>query len=200
MIKIAVFINPKGKVKKKILNFKKIVKNNFGYQLYLSHQPHCTIFTMNVSKSILKSKNKLKNIKIKPFIKNVLVVKKTGLFLNDPITNGQTIYFKINKNSFLNTLQLELLKLFNKFKNNKIKTKFKLAWMNKNNNKYGYPFVGKNWLPHFTIASFANLNKKNKFIKNFLNKKIIYRELINKVYIYKINGNKHKYLWSMKIN
>jgi len=200
MIKIAVFINPKGKVKKKILNFKKIVKNNFGYQLYLSHPPHCTIFTMNVSKSILKSKNKLKNIKIKPFIKNVLVVKKTGLFLNDPITNGQTIYFKINKNSFLNTLQLELLKLFNKFKNNKIKTKFKLAWMNKNNNKYGYPFVGKNWLPHFTIASFANLNKKNKFIKNFLNKKIIYRELINKVYIYKINGNKHKYLWSMKIN
>ena len=155
---------------------------------------------MNVSKSILKSKNKLKNIKIKPFIKNVLVVKKTGLFLNDPITNGQTIYFKINKNSFLNTLQLELLKLFNKFKDNKIKTKFKLAWMNKNNSKYGYPFVGKNWMPHFTIASFANLNKKNKFIKDFLNKKIIYRELINKVYIYKINGDKHKYLWSMKIN
>ena len=200
MIKIAVFISPKKKIKKKILSLKKIVRSDFGYQPYLLHPPHCTIFTMNVSKNILKKKNKLRKIKINPILKNIITIKKTGLFSNDPITGGQTIYFEITKNSFLNTLQLELLKLFNKFRDNKIKTNFKFNWMIKNNNKYGYPFVGKNWVPHFTIASLTNLNKKNKFIKNFLNKKIMSRELVNKVYIYKINGNKHKYLWNMSIN
>ena len=200
MIKIAAFIIPKRKIQIKILNLKKIIKRNFGNQPYLSHPPHCTLFTINVSANILKKKNKLKKIKIIPSLKNILTIKEAGLFPNDPITGGQTIYFKIKKNSFLSILQLELLKLFSKFNVNKKKTRFKFVWMNKNNDKYGYPFVGKKWIPHFTIASLTNLYEKNKFIKNFLSKKIKSSELVNKVYIYKIKGDKHTYLWNININ
>ena len=99
----------------------------------------------------------------------------------------------------MQSLQLELLKSFIKFNNSKHKIKFKFAWMNKNNKKYGYPFVGKKWIPHFTIASLVNFNKDKKFIKNFLNKKIKSDELIKKIYIYKINKDEHIYLWSINI-
>ena len=71
--------------------------------------------------------------------------------------------------------------------------------MNKNIKKYGYPFVGKTLIPHFTVASLVNVNKDKKFIKNFLNKKIKSDELIKKIYIYKINKDKHIYLWSINI-
>tara|TARA_B100000029_G_scaffold428321_1_gene438172 strand:- start:269 stop:871 length:603 start_codon:yes stop_codon:yes gene_type:complete len=200
MIKIAVFIIPKKKIKNKILNLKKIVKKNFGNQPYLSHLPHCTLFTMNVSKNILKKKNKLKKILVKKSSKNILLINKTGLFLNDPITQGQTIYFKIIKNSFLKTLQSTLLKSFSKFRSNSTKVKFKFSWMQKNYIKYGYPFVGANWKPHLTIASITNLSKKNKFVENFLKQKVNSKEFIKKVYVYKINKDKHTYLWNINLN
>lgn len=200
MIKIAVFIIPKKKIKNKILNLKKIVRKNFGNQPYLSHFPHCTLFTMNVSKNILKNKNKIKKIWIKKNLKNILSINKTGLFLNDPITQGQTIFFKIKKNSFLKMLQPILLKSFSKFRDRNSKAKFRFLWMKKNYIKYGYPFVGINWKPHLTIASLTNLCKKNKFVKNFLKQKINSKEFINKVYVYKINKDKHTYLWNINLN
>ena len=198
MIKIAAFIVPQDEIRKKILNLKKKVKKIYGEQPYLSHLPHCTLFTMYASNKILNEKKSIKNIRIKSSSPNYVFVKKTGLFAKDPITSGKTIYFKIKKNTFLSKLQVESLNLFSKFKVNK-KIKFKLVWMNKNNKKYGYPFVKKKWIPHFTITSLINVSDKNNFIKNFLRTKIKYKELVKKIYIYKINGNKHKYLWSINI-
>jgi hypothetical protein len=154
---------------------------------------------MDVSNKVLKIKDDLKNIKIKSTSTNTLIVRNTGLFAKDPITGGKTIYLKIKKNFFLEELQLESLKYFFKYNSNKKKIKFKLGWMNKNNKKYGYPFVKNKWMPHFTIASLTNVLDEKKFIKNFLRKKIKCNELIKKIYIYKINKDKHIYLWSINI-
>ena len=49
MIKIAAFIVPQDEIRKKILNLKKKVKKIYGEQPYLSHLPHCTLFTMYAS-------------------------------------------------------------------------------------------------------------------------------------------------------
>ena len=127
-----------------------------------------------------------------------LIIKKTGIFLNDPITGGKTIYFSATKTSFLTILQLKLLNLFSNF-NVGNKVKFKYNWMNANNKRYGYPFVGRKWIPHLTVASLINFHSENKFIKSFLNQKINSRELVNKVYIYRVSGNKHIYLWSINV-
>ena len=198
MIKIAAFIIPKKKIRDKILDLKKKIKTNFGNQPYLSHLPHCTLFTINASNKILNEKKNFNTLTIKSNFNKTLIIKKTGIFLNDPITGGKTIYFGVTKTPFLNMLQSELLKLFFKF-NTSSKMKFKYNWMNKNNKRYGYPFVGKKWIPHLTIASLTSFHNKNKFIKNFLNKKIDTKELFNKVYIYKVNGDKHTYLWSINV-
>ena len=118
---------------------------------------------MNASNSILKANNDLKTIKTKSYSKKIIIIKKTGIFPGDPITGGKTIYFGVTKTPFLNMLQSELLKLFFKF-NTSSKMEFKYNWMNKNNKRYGYPFVGKKWIPHLTIASLTSFHNKNKFI------------------------------------
>ena len=82
MIKIAAFIVPQDEIRKKILNLKKKVKKIYGEQPYLSHPPHCTLFTMNVSNQILKFKKNFKNINIRSNYKNTLLIKKTGIFAN----------------------------------------------------------------------------------------------------------------------
>jgi len=200
MIKIAAFIIPKRKILFKIINFKDKIKKKFGFQPYLLHPPHCTLFTMNVSNKLLTKKKFFNHVKIKNSYSTVLSIKKTGVFFNDPITKGNTIYFKIYKTAFLKILQLELLKIFSKYKINS-KNKFKYKWMNKNVKKYGYPFIGIKWIPHFTIASLKNidLNKEKIFIKKFLSKKNNFKEIVKKVHVYKISSEKHIYLWSINI-
>ena len=199
MIKIATFIQPQKKIKRKILHFKKKVKKNFGKQPYLSHPPHSTLFTLNVSEKILKEKKILKNLIIMANYKNNLTILKTDIFKKDPITGGKTLYFKIKKTPFLQILQLMLLKKFLKFSIKKRQKKFKFNWMMKNYVKYGYPFIGKKWIPHFTVASLINIKNEKIFIKNFLKTKIKLSELVKKIAVYKINGDKHIYLWSINI-
>ena len=200
MIKIAAFIEPKKHIRKKIFLLKKEVKKKFGNQPYLKHPPHCTLFTMNVVQNIARKKGLRSEIKIKSKIKNDLNVFKTGLFKNDPLTGGKTIFFKIKKNSFLKRIQMILLRKFKSYLVKKKENNFKLYWMKKNNDLYGYPFVGKKWIPHFTIASLINIKQKNKFNQNFLNMKISSNEFINTVSFYEVKADKHIYLWSIKIN
>ena len=109
MIKIAAFIVPKKKILFKILNLKDKIKKIFGFQPYLLHPAHCTLFTMNVSNKILTKKKFFNHVKIKNSYSAVININKTGVFFNDPITEGNTIYFKIHKTSFLKILQLDLL-------------------------------------------------------------------------------------------
>lgn len=199
MFEIAAFILPSKRIKERILNLKKNVKKKFGDQPYLSHPPHCTLFTLTVAKEILKKNELQKNLLFKSNSNNRLEILKAGIFKLDPITKGKTIYYEIKKNSFLKKLQTDLLKKTLKFIKKNKKKKFKYNWMTRNYTKYGYPFVGQKWKPHFTIASLVNVNDKEKFIKNFLNSKIKFYQPLKKIHFYKINGNKHIYLWSISI-
>ncbi len=199
MIKIAAFIRPKKKINQEILKLKKKVKKYFGKQPYLSHPPHCTIFTMLVSEKILKEKKFFKNLIITSSSKNEIKILKPAIFYNDPITGGKTMYFKIKKNSFLKILQTRLLQKFLYFRKINGNEKFKLSWMNLNVKKHGYPFIKSKWIPHFTISSIKNVKNENKFLTNFLKIKIKAKEIVKKIDIYKIKKDKHIYLWSINI-
>ena len=88
---------------------------------------------------------------------------------------------KINKN--INVLK----------KNFKI---FKDKVLKKNYLKYGFPFTNKIWIPHTTVASIKGINENNKYIKKFLKQKIMMRCKFNKISFYKIEKNKHKFLFN----
>ena len=200
MPKIAAFLKFNKKIQSEVLNYKKKVKIRFGNQTYLNHPVHSTLFTLEIKK-IKDLKNLYQNLKIKKNTKlHKILVTSTGAFYNDPLTNGHTLYFKIKKSTFLSSLQLRHLKLINQKitvlkKNIEILKNQKLK---KNYLKYGFPFSGKIWIPHITVASISDIKKKNKFISNFLNKKIRFKDEINEIEFYKVDNNKHSFLFKTK--
>ena len=197
MIKIGIFIIPDKKLKEEILYQKKKIKLLLGQQKYLSHLPHCTICVLNVKNSFIKNAKQLKIKKIK--FKNELKVKKRDIFFNDPITNGNTLVYKVEKNKFLKNLQLNIIELLKTYIVHK-KINFKTKSMNENYKKFGYPFVNNLWKPHFTIASLLKLKKNYKILREFKNEyKNNFCQKIKKISLYQIIRNEHRYLWTIKI-
>ena len=196
MIKLGVFLIPNSKLKKVIINLKRDVKKNFGFQKYLSHPPHCTLCVLYVSNSFLQSMKK-KSLKVK--YHKEFKIDKTDIFFNDPVTKGNTLILKIKKNKFLSSVQLQILKLIKKYLIKKTMNFMNLKMKN-NFEKYGYPFVNTNWFPHFTIASITKNKNQKIFINNFKNfKNYTSKQKVKYIYFYEIKKQKHKLLWKTKL-
>ena len=196
MIKLGIFILPNSSIKKKILFFKNYVKKNFGVQTYLNHIPHCTMYVFETSKKNLKEIKKMNRVLIKR--KKTFEINKTDIFFNDPITKKNTYIIKIKKNLFLNNLQKIILDLFSKFALKK-KQRFNDKLMNKNYKLFGYPFIKKNWKPHFTIASISMKKNQKNFINKFKLINIRRKQSLKNIFLYQIKKDKHKFICKIKI-
>ena len=195
---IGFFIEPDKKLKKIIINFKRTVKKNYGNQIYLSHPAHLTLFTITVKRKLAKDKI----IKITKFVKNFKNIKikisKIKFFYSDPQTKGHTMFFSLKKNTSLNNFQMKMIRFLNlivESKNIVKKNKFG-GKLKKNYKRYGYPFVGKNWIPHFTISSISKKHNLEK-IQSLVKKKISLTCNVKKISIWRINKNQHKKLHTM---
>ncbi len=196
MIKLGIFIIPNSAIKKKILLLKNDVKKKFGVQTYLDHLPHCTMYVFQTSKKNLKKIKKIACISVK--IKKSFEVNKTDIFINDPITKKNTYIINVKKNIFLSTLQKMVLNLLSKYALKK-KEGLSNKLMNKNNRLFGYPFIGTNWKPHFTIASISKSKNQKKFINNFKSINIKTKQLLKSISLYQIKKDKHRLICKIKI-
>lgn len=201
MYKIAAFIKFNKKIENKILLQKKKVKNLFGDQVYLNHPVHLTLFTLKIRK-ISELKIFYKKLESKRETKSLIIsLSSADIFLDDPLTGGHTIFYKIKKNKVLNLIQIDHLKKINK-KITVLKNDlhlFKNLTLRKNYKDYGFPFVGKIWLPHITIASIKNIKSQDKFIRDFLKTKINLKCVIDEIGFYKVIKDKHTFLFKTKI-
>jgi hypothetical protein len=199
MYKIAAFIEFDKKITNKILSKKKNFKKKFGNQIYLNHPVHLTLFTLYIKKI-----SELKKIYINnsnKYSKAITInLFKSGIFFNDPITNGHTFFYYIRKTKKISEIQLNNLKKINN-KINVLKkniNQFKLPILKKNYKRFGFPFVGEIWIPHTTISSIEDLKQNDKFVKNFLSSKINLKCQVNEIKFYKIHKDKHDFLFNVK--
>ncbi|MBX4212075.1 2'-5' RNA ligase family protein [Candidatus Pacearchaeota archaeon] len=158
---------PDEGMQKRILAEKKIVYKIAGDQKYLTHHPHSTLIVTSFEKnkvnevlSIIKSIASLTpKISISLDHKNV--------FYDDALTEGHTFTYGFSKpdSDRLRELQLKVIariKSLNKniLFNEQSEAYSKFSAEQKDNiNKYGFPYIGKGWIPHITISSID----KNKF-------------------------------------
>ncbi len=197
---IGIFLEPNNTLKNIIINWKKRLKKKNVKSKFINHPPHSTIFFANIrnkKKLFLVIKKTLTGFK-----KFKIIVNKTGVFKNDLLTGRDTIYLKIKKNRKLFLLQKKiacnLRSLIEKKSKNKKSWRFKNKLLYRSQKKYGFPFVGNHWIPHFTIGSVKNFIKMND-CKTFRKLKINLKSEINKITVWKIIGNKHIKLKEIKL-
>lgn len=177
-------LEPEKKLSDKIKKLKKEAKSLVGNQLYLEDSPHMTIYISDF-KDMRYYDDELNNMvqNLKSFDLEVLGWLN---FLNDEVTgkNAMTLEFKQSKE--LLDIQKKIIDFFNKRRKNGIITRYSNVYDNiniyfkQNIDLYGYPFVGKIWKPHISIASFdkksfdkvwekfSKLNLKGNYKAEFL--------------------------------
>ena len=91
------------------------------------------------------------------------------VFWNDIVTGGHTLYFNVCQNKNLlkiqNNIAQSLQPLRKKVPNPYDPIDNKIFY--ESFEKYGFPYTGLNWKPHFTVASIRT-NKTNPIITEFL--------------------------------
>ncbi len=188
---LGVFIVPSGELKSRITSWKNKIKKELHEQPYTNHPPHLTIIHSNINEYKVVI-NEIKEC-LEGFKSFKLTVYKNNIFWDDLLTGGNTLSYNIKKSEYLNDIQKKLSTVFFKYKeNNKIPYSFKMhkqlydSYVN-----YGFPFVGRHWIPHFTISS-LKVAKNHKIIKKFLLDKIDISFSVDKISIWNINGNQHQ--------
>ncbi|MAJ65686.1 MAG: hypothetical protein CMI76_00105 [Candidatus Pelagibacter sp.] len=187
---IGIFIEPNKELKAYINKWKKKINKKFIKSKLTSHPPHSTIYYAN----LIKDEDILKVLEatLKTVKSFKIYVNKTLVFYDDALTAGDTMCLLVNKNNKLFQIQkkiVENLKFFIK-KNSNSNRKFTNKALSTSVKKYGYPFVGKHWMPHFTISSIINKRNTNEF-KQFVKEKVKFTNNINFISVWKITGNKH---------
>ena len=108
----------------------------------------------------------------------------------------------MKNNILLQKIQNKHLKFINKkiYVSKKDIKNIKNQILKKNYKKYGFPFAGKIWIPHITVASIRKVNQDHIFIKKFLKLKINLRSLIKNIEFYRVSNEKHYFLFKTNIN
>lgn len=195
---IGIFLEPNKKLKRIIIKLKKDLKKKKIKGKLINHPPHSTIFFANI-----RNKKKLFLV-LEKTIANCkqlkITVNKISVFKNDLFTDGDTIYLNIKKNKKLLLLQKKIANNLRPLVDKKSKNmKFKNNLLYSSQKKYGFPFVGNHWIPHFTIGSVKNFTKMNDY-KIFRKLKINLKNKINKIVVWEVIGNKHIKLKEIKLS
>lgn len=181
-MKIAILIKLESKTERKIKTLKSFFKKRHNTCLYVDDFPHLTLSSVNVKLNM----NELRKINLKIKIKDIKIdISIPQVFREDLLTGGTTFFFRVKKNQKLFDLQTIISNSFKKYLD-KIKTNNnfkKNSQEYKSLKKYGFPYVGKHWIPHVSICSVIDKNINQKAYKKFINTKINSTFYINELFL-----------------
>ena len=183
--KFAIVIEPNKEIDEDLVKLKKTFKK-YSVNDYINHPNHITLLHGFFKEDELVGR--LKNAFFEPF---TIETEKIKCFSQDLLTQSKTLYLSIKHEDNLLELQMNFLirlkqimdnsELGNFFGNNPI--------YKKNIDIYNYPYVGKDWIPHFTICSLNDI--RNNDYNNYINKSISKKMTIKKISIFKVINSVH---------
>ena len=150
---------------RKIRNLKSEAKDLVGDQVFINDPPHLTLYIgyfddfQEFNKELVSAAKKIKG-----HLKGGVVIDDWMVFKGDMITNKQTLACNIAKNAAksLEKVQKEVVPIMKRYRKKMVSGRYSQVYdvlgnaEKKNIDKYGFPFVGRVWKPHISIASFDN--------------------------------------------
>ncbi len=187
---IAIFILPKDPLKSELIRWKNKIKKIMPSQPYALHPPHMTLINIEIEDEVgVPDIISSIDLNVTPF---KIEVTTKDVFWNDIVTGGHTLYFNVCQNKNLlkiqNNIAQSLQPLRKKVPNPYDPIDNKIFY--ESFEKYGFPYTGLNWKPHFTVASIRT-NKTNPIITEFLSINSKYNFIIDQFSIWDIQGDKH---------
>lgn len=160
-------LEPEKRLYDKIVKLKNLSKNIAGNQLYLGDEPHLTLYAGNLQ-GLTAIKAELESLS-KQLKKEKVEIKGWFVFKDDTITKKNTLVCELDNKSIgrLRDIQMKVVFVLRKYRKKEGLKRYESSYETlgtieqENIRKYGFPFVGNIWKPHFSIASF----EKNVFDK-----------------------------------
>ena len=189
MIKLGVFYSPENDLRNNIEFIKTYFGSKSKINKYLDHLVHSSLYVFNTElieiNEIIKE---FENLQI-TLIPITSKITKWIVFGDDILTGLNTLCLEVELTNELKNLQYNIVNTLFKFHSNEFQNSFE-GDLKISNDKYGYPFVGEHWIPHFTIGSMEIETKKIlehsdglfQFPKDIV---------INNLSLYKIEGDSH---------
>jgi len=183
---------PEKRLTDLIYNQKNFIRELSGEQIYLSEPPHITLYVLTVKNKRIFSKLEelTSGMNIPP-----ISLKDFNIFYNDLQTRGNTITYSLDEESAgsMRKIQSTLINTFSPFNTKELFSKpeiyDKMTPLEKENtDNYGFPFVGKNWIPHLTLAS-INKQDFSRVWKEIRKKQIKGKFLIESLGLYNTGAN-----------
>jgi len=185
--RLGFFLEPSSEIYDLIIKKKELFKLTGLNQNFVEDTPHCTLFHgyFNNPQIIIEEFNNLKITKIDKF-----KIKETLVFENDHLVGYDTLAYKVDNNSSINEVQIELIKKFKPdkpFKFEILESKYFYSLK-----KFNYPYVGGLLIPHITVTN-IDLRNNKELKKVFINENIYLEGKFNSIFIGEIiNGKLQK--------
>jgi len=202
VIKYAVFLEPEGELRDFILDLKSKVDAVLPCQPYCSHPPHSTlIFTW--FKDLAAVKDALEQA-LSGQSSFEIMVEENILFKDDVMADyGHTFALKVKAEPRLFALQqrvaeaLEPLidlepapKASGFLENEPFASSFR---------KYGFPFVGNHWIPHFSVAS-LQVSEDDALLGELMDRDFSFKFRLARISLVEVNDDRHTKLHEYNIN
>ena len=185
MNRYGIFIEPQGDLRKYILQKKRDVRERFGWQNYVDHPPHSTLFCGNLSGEP-EWLMRLERLGLASFVISCNAVR---VFPDDPLCGGtDTLTVEIDSDAARHAQMLIANEL--KCYTEKSAQHFSNHHMQESWDTYGYQFVGAHWIPHMTIAS-INAEYSGSYVKEITQTPINFAFECNAISVWKISGDTH---------
>jgi hypothetical protein len=189
----AIFLLPSEDLKKEIFHWKNKIINSEIYSAYTKHPPHLTIYHFSTN-NIEKCVQEISSFK---WIHNGIdiSIKNTNVFWDDKLALGHTLYYQLEKNDYLYDLQLGVANKLKDYviRKGNVRNQLKDDHLLYSYQKFGFPFVGPHWIPHFSVAS-LRVDKDHMMLSDFLSQKNHFKFKISNYSLWEIEGDLHKKL------
>ena len=183
------FLEP-GKLIYKLIKKEKSNFRNFNKdQKYLDDPPHLTLFHGYYNESPNR------NDELEDFLYSLVpglfeyTVSKSEIFYDDILSGWNTFIYLLDNPEKIQNIQKKLITKIPPEKPSNFNIDNLNPIYRKNLKKHNYPFVGKNYIPHFTISN-MKINNTNKICVDFKKRKTKIVEKFNSIYIAEIFDNK----------
>ena len=190
---LSVFLLPKGDLKAELVHWKERVKNELLDQPYTTHPPHMTFINMKVKNENdgIAAISALSN-SINPF---QITVNRKDVFWDDTATGGHTLFFGVENNENLYALQILLAEALQEVKKHIPHPHYLTdnKQLLESYDKYGFPFVGAHWIPHFSVSSLRT-EKTHPIIEDFLSMTKQYHFIANQISLWRVEDDEHTLL------